>query len=834
MDHMFQKKSLYAALALLMSASVSQAATFNVTTTVDEVDANIGDGVCATAVGDCTLRAAVQEANAWSGADTIELPDGLYVLALVNPDSASTADDQAAAWGDLDITEALTIHGTGADLVAIDAMAKTRLFEILPDSPLMEVNISGVTLRNGNGGSSNGNGGAIESEQNTTSVIRLNDCNVEGNTAASGAGISIGYGHYLHVDHCVLSGNTALAQGSAIYSLNGNVVIDHSEIRDNTYSGFSNPFGAGIYNTSFSGWSTPTVPGFTRFGLTITNSTLSGNSSFLDGGALYHVVGPLYIENSTFSGNTAQKWGGAIYLAAGNFGPTHNVFKHVTITDNVSVGLTSYNTGGTAPPADPRGGGLYTRGKLDIYNSILAYNGSGGNCYLDTSNGTAVPMLSKQGDIITDNSCESTQTSFPDPALDVLANNGGATQTHALFSYSAAKDVAGAYSCLSKDQRGYGRDDGNCDAGSYEFGGTAPVSELVPVPAYAGPAAVRSNTAPVAFGMPLAVNFGGSVSSVASAADSDGDPLTYEVVQQPVYGSIGWDGLPPGRFTYTADPELGGALKTDSFMFRACDGIACSDPATITIFIGDAAVTTDIAISLTTTGTVTDLTVISQATVEALVADVNYTQPLGSFFFGVSGIPTDSGVNTATVVIQLPATATIDANAVVRKLDNNDTWQTLAATGDGTVTTAVIDAANKTITMVLVDNDIFDRDPTVGVIYDPMALSVPVNPPAVEEPVVTPPVEEVPVDTPPVESMPTVEVPVAVTPPATVELPVEQAPPLVAEEPLDDESVANVDVPASTNEELASSDTGIPGGGGSVNWGLLPLLALLGWRRRGC
>jgi hypothetical protein len=40
------------------------------------------DGVCATASGACSLRAAIMEANALPGADTIIVPAGTYVLAL--------------------------------------------------------------------------------------------------------------------------------------------------------------------------------------------------------------------------------------------------------------------------------------------------------------------------------------------------------------------------------------------------------------------------------------------------------------------------------------------------------------------------------------------------------------------------------------------------------------------------------------------------------------------------------------------------------------------------------------------------------------------------------
>ena len=49
----------------------AQAKQFNVNSTRDAVDANPGDGVCATATGECTLRAAIQETNALRGADCI-------------------------------------------------------------------------------------------------------------------------------------------------------------------------------------------------------------------------------------------------------------------------------------------------------------------------------------------------------------------------------------------------------------------------------------------------------------------------------------------------------------------------------------------------------------------------------------------------------------------------------------------------------------------------------------------------------------------------------------------------------------------------------------------
>src|SRR6266542_1525446 len=60
----------------------AHASAFTVNSAVDVVDANPSDGACATAAGECTLRAAIQETNAIPGADTITLPAATYVLEI--------------------------------------------------------------------------------------------------------------------------------------------------------------------------------------------------------------------------------------------------------------------------------------------------------------------------------------------------------------------------------------------------------------------------------------------------------------------------------------------------------------------------------------------------------------------------------------------------------------------------------------------------------------------------------------------------------------------------------------------------------------------------------
>src|SRR5438445_10327441 len=100
-------RTLSVFVALLAFVRVTYADTFTVNSTTDAVDANPGDGTCATAGSVCTLRAAIQEANAHAGDDTIDVPAGTYVLAI--PPGGETTAALDASVGDLDITANATV-----------------------------------------------------------------------------------------------------------------------------------------------------------------------------------------------------------------------------------------------------------------------------------------------------------------------------------------------------------------------------------------------------------------------------------------------------------------------------------------------------------------------------------------------------------------------------------------------------------------------------------------------------------------------------------------------------------------------------------------------------
>ena len=95
-------------------------AAFVVNSTLDTVDVTPGDGIAVDANGNTTLRAAVMEANALAGDDTITLGAGLYQFTLGGAGGTNQ--------GDLDLTSnsRVTIQGAGLGQTTIDGAGSPR------------------------------------------------------------------------------------------------------------------------------------------------------------------------------------------------------------------------------------------------------------------------------------------------------------------------------------------------------------------------------------------------------------------------------------------------------------------------------------------------------------------------------------------------------------------------------------------------------------------------------------------------------------------------------------------------------------------------------------
>ena len=106
---------------------------------------------------------------------------------------------------------------------------------------------------------------------------------------------------------------------------------------------------------------------------------------------------------------------------------------------------------------------------VTIEDNIIADNGTY-NCQIE--GGGAAVLTSLGGNVVSDPSCALIGTDQNVGAggalVDVLADNGGPTLTHALLAGSPAIDAAVA-ACPATDQRGIARPLGaGCDVGSVE------------------------------------------------------------------------------------------------------------------------------------------------------------------------------------------------------------------------------------------------------------------------------------------------------------------------------------------------------------------------------
>ena len=234
--------------------------------------------------------------------------------------------------------------------------------------------------------------------------------------------------------------------------------------------------------------------------LTLTNSTLSGNSTFYGGGGGGIANGgTLTVTNSTVSGNSSYWGGGGI----ANYGT-------LTLTNSTLSGNSA-----------PYSGGIFNSyATATLKNTIVANSPSGGNCVVPSG-----PFTSQGHNLSSDGTCagffmqpSDMNSTAPLLDLDGLKDNGGPTHTIALLAGSPAIDAIPASNCtdvagnlVETDQRGVARPQGPaCDIGAFEL----LVSNQPPV-ANAGP----DQTGVVN----LSLTFNGSASS-----DPDGTLVSYQ------------------------------------------------------------------------------------------------------------------------------------------------------------------------------------------------------------------------------------------------------------------------------------------------------------------
>jgi len=397
---------------MLMAAAPLAALTFNVNTSVDSVDANTADGVCADGSGNCSLRAAVMESNASSGFDTINLPAGTYALTI-----GSGSSDLDASIGDLDLSSGgAAFVGAGADTTIIDAAAIShRIFHIPVDiffSGL--VSFSDLTLRGGNSSGVFGSGAAVEVSSRFASSNTFTRVVVSGNTGGS----AISTRADTVINASVVSNNSGNGLFQTNDAANPGDRVKTLDITDSTFEG-NGETGIAIGNND---------------GGSMVNSTVSGNG--VNGfSAQFTTFNDFVITNSTIANNGRDGISGVGFTFIGNPLRPDILVRNSIIADNTRSDVTT-------PALDAQAEVPQSDGFNIVGDNSAAVNFTGPSDLNNTD-----PML-----------------------LSIALNAPGTTRTHALTPGSPAIDPASASFVPAADQRGVVRPQGAADdSGAFEF-----------------------------------------------------------------------------------------------------------------------------------------------------------------------------------------------------------------------------------------------------------------------------------------------------------------------------------------------------------------------------
>jgi hypothetical protein len=478
------------------------------------------------------------------------------------------------------IDKNLTISGPGAASLSVSGNNSVVVFST---TYYTNVTISGLTVSGGFNAQPGGWGGGILNRGSMT----VRDCVITGNTVPAGHGGGIFNYSSLRIRNSVVSGNSAGYEGGGVWN-NPNALL---EITDSTISANSAASGGGgvssidgtvtIVRTRISGNSTLGSGGGvssvrslpTRSAtLALVDSTVSENSN---NGIFNWGDGTLTITGSTISGNTSIGWGGGIN-SWGTVTITNSTFANNTGSDGGGIkryaGVMKISNSTFSGNRASQGGGL--SGGAILKNTVLADSGAGGNCLVVGS--------SAGHNLSDDNSCSSffiqpgDLNSTPaglDPAG--LQDNGGVTKTFALMSSSPALNAIPVSACtdansvaVATDQRGISRPQGlACDIGAFEASANAP------------PNAEAGADQGTFVGNSVALDGSGST-------DADSDPITFSwtLIASPAGSAAALTGANTATPAFV--PDLPGAYVV---RLVVSDPFVSSAPDTVTVAVATTA-----------------------------------------------------------------------------------------------------------------------------------------------------------------------------------------------------------------------------------------------------
>lgn len=383
---------------------------------------------------DCSLREAIDAANAESDRDVLRLAKGRYKIQ--RPHVPGFEDNSA---GDFRINYPATIRGKGPKATKIDANGLDRVFYVGGISSTSPVTFASLMMKGGdpdavpNDPQHPPEGGAIYAY---TEAVKLNRVAITHNDANSGGGARFQVTS-LKVSKSTISGNTAI-QGGGLYLPSAIFSTPTATIRETTISGNHAGRGGGVLAEGLPGMSLE-PPVVTLVNSTVAKNSISGGMGTAQGGGILATGGgTMTLDNSTVAYNQA---GDAVQNGAGG-----GVYQGPGATFNLGDTLIAQNIAA-------QGGSVGT----GVVGSQCAgaFAGSGG-VLVELQPGTVCAI---SGDIREPDNAE----------VGELANNGGPTRTVALEPQSDA--IGYAVSCPPRDQRGILRPATGCDTGAYEFEG---------------------------------------------------------------------------------------------------------------------------------------------------------------------------------------------------------------------------------------------------------------------------------------------------------------------------------------------------------------------------
>jgi len=438
------------------------------------------------------------------------------------------------------------------------------------------------------------------------------------NYAGENGGAIASYSHIELIIDSNFSDNSAGSNGGVIYNY-------FSTISSILYSSFSDNSadlnGGVIYNYSVSTHG-------------IYSNIFSGNSAGSNGGAIYQSQSQLtYSSNNTFSENSAGMNGGAIYNSQSRFSFIYNS----TFAENIAV---------------TEGGAIYHTNDslLERLDNSLFVNNSPSDC--STFNNSSINGSNN----ISDNpsgGCPSLIATLSASSVAPLADNGGATMTHALLAGSEAIDVSTGHTTTSGDQRDL-RTDNIRDLGAYE----------VQVPVVTAPADIIME----ATGATTEVSLG-----AATVTDVDESGLSASA------DSLGPFVLGTHTITWSAadsQGHIGSATQTVTITDNTAPTIILNDSTSVLIVIGDSyaagATASDLADG--------DLTA-------AIIASGDNVDVNTAGIYVVTYTVTDQAGNTAmitqTINVQALITVSVSGMQASHSLELTTNGQSRNFTGDG-------------------------------------------------------------------------------------------------------------------------------------------------------